>query len=238
MSDNIDLSIEKLYEAYERTSRAEAVINDAKNVIYSYSKLELPAKKFHVKGYQYNQGLIRDDYLSTMGKLEVVFGRTKEGTVGRTKKHLHNLMRIVAESDARAKMFFEEMQKKEMVAVEAFGSDVNTEFAPVGEYGEVSSMVADTHNGEAKFNQLQEAYYEKGTEAASYYGEAQFSEPVYFESQVANVSTTHEPILNTYVSNYSGYEAAPVEAIAMNVERPQKFKPNETVIADYIALSE
>ncbi len=175
MTDNVDLKIENLYKAYQKTLAAEKTINNNKNLIYSYKEVKLPDKSVQLKRFKYNENLIEDKYVSSMDKLKNDYGKDSEGSIEKTRKHIYNLMKKIAETDSSAQAYFEEMKKQDNTIVESFGSDSNISITNVNEY---------TDNTGAKSN--------------NHIGTANFTETMYSTSLQTKSSELHNSVLNSY----------------------------------------
>jgi hypothetical protein len=209
MRDNIDINIENLYDAYQKTLHAENTINDEKNKIYRFNELELPDKKIHAKGFNYNEELIRDDYVSSMNKLKKAYGQDGVGTVEKTRKHIYNLMGKLAETDERARAYFDDMQKQENSTIDAFGSDVDTTIQNVTEYVDNGETDAVNHTSNTNVNNVDSKAYNSGTEAAGHSGETNITNVSNTTDGPTKNSEAHTSDTNVYNSD-TGYNAAPV----------------------------
>ena len=191
MRDNIDINIENLYDAYQKTLNAENTINDEKNKIYRFNELELPDKKIHAKGFNYNEELIRDDYVSKMNKLKEAYGQDNVGTVEKTRA------------------YFDDMQKQENSTIDAFGSDVDTTIQNVTEYVDNGETDAVNHTSNTNVNNVDSKAYNSGTEAAGHSGETNITNVSNTTDGPTKNSEAHTSDTNVYNSD-TGYNAAPV----------------------------
>lgn len=209
MRDNIDINIEALYDAYQKTLNAENTVNEEKNKIYRYNELELPDKKIQAKGFKYDDGLIRDDYVSSMGKLKKAYGKDNAGTIENTRKHLYNIMRMLAEHDDQARAYFDEMQQQENSTVDAFGSDVDTTIQNVTEYVDNGETDAVNHTSNTNINNVNSNSYNSGTTSTSHSGEANITRINNTTDGPTTKTEAHTSDTNVYNSNI-GYNDAHV----------------------------
>ena len=226
MADNIDLNVEKLYSAYQKTYAAENTINDNKQVIYGYSKLELPDKKMYAKGFKYNETLIRPDYTKSMGLLQKAYGRDTEGTVEKTRKHIYKLMGILAESDSLARTYFEQMKEQDNQVIESFGSDVDTYITNVKDYSETAKTLSDAHSSEVpRVGKVLNTNYSSGTASYEHAGYADFTKTGYTVANVEHVSKDHVSSQRDFTKSIVGYYGSqPVEAKAFQGNRSYEVK--------------
>ena len=209
MADNIDLNIEKLYSAYQKTYAAENTLNDTKKVIYGYSNLELPDKKMYAKGFKYNEQLIRPEYTKSMGLLQRAYGKETEGTVEKTRKHIYKLMGILAESDSRARTYFEQMKQQDNQVVESFGSDVDTYITNVKTYSESAKTLSDNHSSDIpRVSKVLSSNYNSGTKSYEHAGYAEFSKAGYSVANAEHVSNEHSPVREEFTRSNIGYSDA------------------------------
>ncbi len=197
MRDSIDFNVETLYSAYLKVLNAENVINESRNKIYGYRNIELPDKSMKVDGYQFNDDLIEDDFVNSMRRLVYDYGDNSEGSVEKTRKHIYNLLKIIAEIDSRARSFFDEIQYQENSTIESFSSGSDTSITRVNEYSDDTGIKSDSHTGTAKISGVSSVNYNNVTEANSYTGNASFSNSLNVSDTPIKSSENHNVISET-----------------------------------------
>ena len=210
MADNIGINIEKLYEAYQKTLSAENTINDQKNRIYRFSELELPDKKLKSDRFKYNEELVRDDYVKSMDKLKLIYGKDSEGTVEKSRKHIYKLMEKFAETDERARAYFDEMQQQENNTIDSFGTDVDTNINKVGDYTDNTGGKSNGHSGRANVNDVASSDYNSGTESTGHSGDTSFADETYTGEGPTTVSRDHTSPTDAYADVSPTYTEGPV----------------------------
>ncbi len=236
MRDNVDLKIEKLYSAYQKTLNAEDTANSAKDVVYSFSELKLPDKSMYAKGFNYNNKLIRDDYVNSMSKLQSVYGGKGVGLIEQTRKHIHKLMDLISERDAVAKTFFEQMESKQMSTIEAFGSDVDTAISKVSDFIDNTGDKAIGHMGVAKVGNVVSASYDGGIKAVDHYANTEIAKVAYDHAVLKGTAKSHASMSDEFSRSSRG-EYIPqgftkVEAVGHVIDNFKNKKANENNVID------
>lgn len=239
MRDNVDLKIEKLYSAYQKTLNAEDTANSAKDVVYSFGELKLPDKSMYAKGFNYNTKLIRDDYVNSMSKLQSVYGGKGVGLIEQTRKHIHKLMDLISERDAVAKTFFEQMESKQMSTIEAFGSDVDTNIAKVSDFIDNTGDKAIGHMGVAKVGNVVNTNYGKGKEAVNHTGVAKFTKVGIAQTNSGKKAQAYaaDRVYHIAPEVAQMYQPVKAESVFVNGYKPNFTKNSEAIINDYVNLS-
>ncbi len=206
----MDVNIENLYEAYIKTLNAENTINAEKNNIYRFTELSLPDRKNYAKGFKYNEGLIRDSYISKMGKLQEAYGKGNVGTVENTRKHIYNLMQKFAACDERARTYFDTMQQMENKTIDAFGADVDTTIQKVKNYIAGRSTEAVGHSSVNKIGNVVSVNYNSGLEATGHTRGEYIPHTSDINIGNAKYSEAHGKTIDSFASQV-GYSDTPIK---------------------------